>query len=84
MVGRSVTWAVDALVGWLMASLVCRSVGHLACWLLLCGFVGCLCWSGVIVSGAQLSYADGTLKYPKLPTSTDGCAFNITIPEPIA
>jgi hypothetical protein len=39
---------------------------------------------GWIVSGAQLSYADGTLKYPKLPTSTDGCAFNITIPEPIA
>ena len=29
MVGRSVTWAVDGLVGWLMASLVCRSVGNL-------------------------------------------------------
>ncbi len=29
MVGRSVTWAVDGLVGWLMASLVCRLVGHL-------------------------------------------------------
>ena len=46
MVGWSVTWAVDGLVGWLMASLVCRSVGHLVCWLLLCGLVGCLCWSG--------------------------------------
>ena len=34
MVGRSVTRAVDGLVGWLMASLVCRSVGHLVCWLL--------------------------------------------------
>ena len=27
------------LVGWLMASLVCRLVSHLVCWLLLCGLV---------------------------------------------
>ena len=32
MVGWSVTWAVDGLVGWLMASLFCRSVGHLGVW----------------------------------------------------
>ena len=34
---------MDGLVAWLMASQVCRSVGgsvgHLVCWLLLCGLV---------------------------------------------
>ena len=30
-VGQSVTWAVDGLVEWLMASLVCRSVVCLLC-----------------------------------------------------
>ena len=42
-VGQSVAWGVDGLAAWLMASLVCRSVGgsvgHLVCWLLLCGLV---------------------------------------------
>ena len=36
-VGRSVAWAVDGLVGWLMASLVCGSVS-----VLVASFVDCL------------------------------------------
>jgi len=50
----------------------------------LVGSVVSLLIMGWIVFGAQMSYADGTLKFPKLPTSTEGCTFNVTIPEPIA
>jgi hypothetical protein len=50
----------------------------------LVGSIVSLLTMGWIVFGAQMSYADGTLEYPKLPTSTDGCAFNVTLPEPIA
>lgn len=49
----------------------------------LVGSVVSLLSMGWIVFGAQMAYADGTIKYPKLPTSTEGCGFNVTLPEPI-
>ncbi|KDR22940.1 hypothetical protein L798_00774 [Zootermopsis nevadensis] len=49
----------------------------------LIGSIVSLLFMGWIVFGAQKAFADGTLSYPKLPTSTEGCGFNLTLPEPI-
>ncbi|KAJ4433269.1 hypothetical protein ANN_15528 [Periplaneta americana] len=44
------------------------------------GSITSLFFMGWMMFGTQKSLADGTLKYPKLPTNTDGCGINITEP----
>ncbi|KAJ9575571.1 hypothetical protein L9F63_007579 [Diploptera punctata] len=48
----------------------------------LIGSIVSLLVMGWIVFGATNALADKTLVYPKLPTSVEGCPFNVTVPTP--
>ncbi|PSN54833.1 Sodium-coupled monocarboxylate transporter 2 [Blattella germanica] len=49
----------------------------------LVGSIVSLVFMSCVVFGAQKSLADGSLVYPKLPTSIEGCPFNVTLAEAI-